>query len=159
MGQGAIVVYHGRGAGKSAAALGHAVRTASRGGTAYVIQFLKGQMSSGYIKRLEPECKFFRFERQPESFDEMTEVQRSEERKNIANGLSFARKVLATGECEVLVLDEVLGAVDEGIVPEDELLGALSQKPSDMTVILTGRQTTPGILEIADVVLNIQQEK
>ena len=30
------------------------------------------------------------------------------------NGLNFAKKVLATGECDVLILDEALGLVEAG---------------------------------------------
>ena len=159
MDQGSIVVYHGEGAGKTSAALGHAIRVASKGGTVYLIQFLKGQFASDFIQRLEPELKLFRFERLPKFYDEMTEAERTEEKKNIVNGINYARKVLATGECDMLVLDEVLGAVSEGILPEEELLEALAQKSSQTTVILTGRKLPPDIRAIADVVLNIHQEK
>ena len=158
MDQGSIIVYHGDGAGKSSAALGHALRVASSGGTVYVIQFLKGQIASDFVQRLEPEMKLFRFERLPKYYDEMTEAERTEEKKNISNGISYARKVLATGECDMLVLDEVLGAIAEKIFPEEELLEALAQKSSQTTVIMTGRRATPGILDVSDVVLNIHRE-
>lgn len=37
------------------------------------------------------------------------------------NGLNFARKVLATSECDLLVLDEILGVVDAGVISVEEL--------------------------------------
>ena len=159
MDQGSVVVYHGNGAGKSSAALGKAVRTAGKGGSVYIITFLKGQTDMGYISRLEPELKIFRFERLKKSYDDMSESERIEEMQNIKNGMGFARKVLATGECELLVLDEVLGAVWENVLPEEELLEALSQKSPDTSVILTGRHATEKILKVCDVVYCINKEK
>ncbi len=159
MEQGSIVVYHGTGAGKSSAALGQAIRAASAGGTVYMITFLKGQVDSGYLKRLEPELKLFRFEHLPKFYDEMSEEEREEEKQNIKNGIGFARKVLATGECDMLILDEVLGAISEGALPEYELIDALSQKSPRTTVILTGRRASDGVIELADAVQNVQKEK
>ena len=40
---------------------------------------------------------------------------------NIRNGLNFARKVLTTDGCDVLILDEVLGLIDKGILTVEEL--------------------------------------
>lgn len=159
MEQGTVQIYYGEGAGKSSAALGHGVRLASNGGTVYMIQFLKVQPKSDFLSRLEPELKFFRFERSPMSYDEMSDEERDEEKKNIQNGVNFARKVLANGECDLLVLDEVLGAVDEGILSEDEVLDALAQRPPETSVVLTGRKLPGRIARVADCVLNIQKEK
>ena len=159
MDEGFIQVYYGKGAGKSSAALGHAIRFASRGGAVYLIQFLKGPLASEYVSRMEPELKFFRFERSEESFDDMTDEQRSEEKKNVQNAIHFATKVMATGECDLLVLDEVLGVVSEGIISEDELCEALSKKSKGMSVILTGKVLTDKVRALADEVLNISKEK
>lgn len=154
-----IQVYHGEGAGKSSAALGHALRAAAAGKSAYVVQFLKGQLASDYILRLEPELKLFRFEQSPEWFDTLSEEQQKEERQNILNGLNFAKKVLATDECDLLVLDEVLGAVEGGIISEADLLSILSVRSQNIDVILTGRSLCDGVAQIADNVLNITIEK
>ena len=55
-------------------------------------------------------------------FDEnLTEQEKEEEIPNLKNGLNFARKVLATGECDVLILDEVLGLPEREIATLEEL--------------------------------------
>ncbi len=77
-----------------------------------------------------------------------------EEKRNIRNGLMFAKKVLTTGECDLLILDEVFGIVDNGIITEEELLGVLSQRGLT-DVILTGAQTKNGICRFADEVSEI----
>ena len=159
MEKGIIQVYYGIGTGKTSAALGNAIRKASEGATVYIVQFLKGQLNSDFLQRLEPEVKTFRFERSLNGFDTLNEEERQEEKANILNGLNFAKKALTTEECDILILDEILGAINEGIVSAEEVKEILSQKGIFTTVILTGRELPEGILECADQVLNITCEK
>ncbi len=159
MEKGTIQIYHGMGQGKSSAALGQAVRRAIDGETAIVIQFMKGQQNTEYLKKLEPEVQIFRFERTEEGFDDLTEEQKQKEKINIINGLNYAKKVLATGECNLLVLDEVLGIIDEGMVSEQDVIDVLENRSISTNVILTGYKITPGLFEMADSVLNVMPEK
>ena len=58
---------------------------------------------------------------------------------NIRNGLNFAKKVLATRECDVLILDEILGILDEGIISLEELINVIEQaRQVEIRLILTG---------------------
>ena len=118
MKQGAICIYSGDGHGKSPAALGEAVLTAAAGGSVVIIQFLKGKglKDTEFIHRLEPEIKIFRFEKSDVNFEELPEDKKHEEILNIKNGLNYAKKVLSTGECDLLILDEVLGLIDNRII-------------------------------------------
>lgn len=154
-----IQVYYGNGAGKTSAALGNAIRCASNGGSVYIVQFLKGQTDSEYMKKLEPEIKVFRFERSTECFDDLSPDQIEDEKQNIRNGLNFAKKALATGQCDMLVLDEVLGVIGEGVCSEEDILTLLGAKSPFTTVILTGRNLPESIRSRADQVYNINTEK
>ena len=109
MKQGKIHIYSGDGHGKTPAALGEALYAASEGKTVVVIQFLKADhlMNAEYLKRLEPEIKIFRFEKSEEEFSQLSAERQQEEIHNIKNGLNFAKKVLTTGECSLLILDEI----------------------------------------------------
>ena len=159
MEKGTIQIYHGTGQGKTAAAIGNAIRFAAEGKTAIIIQFLKSEINSEYFEKLEPEIKVFRFERTKEGFDSLTDEQKQEEKLNIQNGLNYAKKVMGTGECDLLILDELLGVVDEGIVSEQYIIDALSCRSISTNVIITGLNITPGMFEIADNVLNVKPEK
>ena len=159
MEKGIVQVYYGTGQGKSAAALGLAIRKASQGCTTTIIQFLKSETNTEYLSKLEPEIKLFRFERSKDSFADLTEEQKQEEILNIQNGLNYAKKVLGTGESDLVILDEILGVVDEGIVPEQDILNALEGRSYSTNVILTGLNITKGIFEVADSVLNLKPEK
>ena len=159
MEKGMIQVYYGEGQGKTSAALGNAIRGAGMGKTVYIVQFMKGQLSTSYLTRLEPEIKIFRFERSVEAFDNLTEEEKQEEKINITNGLNFAKKVLTTGECDLLVLDEVLGLVEEGMATEEEIVNVLKAKGLYTGVTLTGRGELPEVFAMADAVYNLVPEK
>ena len=110
---GKIQVYYGEGRGKTTAALGTAIREASLGKSVIFIQFLKGKNWTNiqFMERLEPEIRFFRFEKADEFYEHLSDEEKREESQNIINGFHYAKKVLTTGECDVVVLDEVLGLV------------------------------------------------
>ena len=158
MGKGRIYIYSGEGHGKSPAALGRAVQTACEGRDVVIIQFLKGRglIESEFVKRLEPEIKIFRFEKSEEDFYSLSEEKRNEESQNIRNGLNFAKKVMNTGECSLLILDEVLRLVDNQIISVEELRELLLCKPDDMDIILTGISLSDQVCALADEVTKVE---
>ena len=105
-----ITVYCGAGKGKTAAALGQGLMAANSGKSVIVIQFLKGCQGENLelVQRLEPEMKVFRFEKFSANYNDLGVQEQAEESANIKNAFGFAKKVLATGECYLLILDEIL---------------------------------------------------
>ncbi|MCQ2536098.1 MAG: cob(I)yrinic acid a,c-diamide adenosyltransferase [Lachnospiraceae bacterium] len=159
MEQGRTIIYYGKGKGKSSAALGAAVRFAALGGKAVIIQFLKEKQDADYYSKLEPEVKVFRFAKSNESFDSISEEQRQEELDNIKNGILYARKVLTTGEADMVVLDELLGLVDQDIVSMDEVEDLIKSRGVFTSLILTGVNLSDNLQNMADEVYNISSEK
>lgn len=161
MERGMIQIYYGEGRGKSTAALGNALRKADAGKNVIIVQFLKAKTEEPgeVLQRLEPDIKFFRFEKLAECFAELSEEEKQEESVNMKNGLNFARKVLATSECSLLVLDEVLGLVDAGVISADDLKNVIQAKTEGTDLILTGRVLPEEIGEVADEIYNIASEK
>lgn len=158
MRNGIIQIYSGEGHGKSPAALGRAVQTACNGGDVVIIQFLKGRglAESEFVKRLEPEIKLFRFEKSSEDFRSLSEECKADECRNIRNGLNFAKKVMNTGECSLLILDEVLGLIDNGIITVEELKNLLAAKQEDMDIIMTGITLNDEVCVLADEVTKVE---
>lgn len=158
---GMIQIYSGDGHGKSPAALGRAVQAAGEGKRVVIIQFLKarGAEESEILKRLEPEVKLFRFEKSEENFADLSEERKAEEAFNIKNGMNFAKKVLSTGECDLLILDEVLGLIDNEIVTVEDVKGVLDCRAEETTVILTGIQLADELCMLADEVSRIETLK
>lgn len=160
MAEGCIYIYTGDCRGKSPAAIGRAVQAAVEGKRVVIIQFLKGKGlgDSDFLRRMEPEIKLFRFEKSDGNFVELPEEKKQEEIQNIRNGIGFAKKVLTTGECDLLILDEVLGLVEKDIITEDDLK-ALLECRGDTDVILTGITLNDEICVLADEVSKIETVK
>lgn len=160
MADGLVYIYAGDGRGKSPAAIGRAIQAAVAGKNVVIIQFLKGNglMDSDFLRRLEPEVKLFRFEKSDENFERLPEEKKQEEIGNIRNGMNFAKKVLATGECDLLILDEVLGLIEKEIITVDDLKHMLACR-EDTSVILTGIKINDEICSLADEVSRIETLK
>ena len=152
MEKGVIQIYYGEGHGKSTAAIGNAIHLASEGKSVIVIQFLKEKNENElmFLNRLEPEIKVFRFAKSDECFEELPESARQEEVMNLRNGFNYGKKVVSTGACDMLILDEVLGIMDEKVISPEELRDLFAAKPEEMTLVCTGRVLDDSIREYAD---------
>ena len=146
-----VQVYYGSGKGKTSAAVGQCIRAAGLGQSVIIIQFLKGKDAEefSFLNRLEPDIKLFRFERENESY----------ERQNILNGFNFAKKVIDTGECDVLVLDEVLGLVDLEIISIEDIISLITLRDDYCKLVMTGRCLPPELEPYVDIVSKIDLEK
>lgn len=166
MGKRYIHIFCGNGMGKTSAALGKGLREASLGKRVILIQFLKEKQAGDaqvFFSRLEPEMRLFRFEKFPENYESLTDREKEEENFNIKNGLNFARKVMMTEECDVLILDEILGLTERGIVTMEELHHLIDQVGDDTELYLTGNcrceELWPYVDEVTEFVTSYRAEK
>ena len=136
-----VEVYCGEGRGKSNAAIGLAIKYASQGKNVIIVQFLKGSNVDelSILERLEPEISVFRFEKNDCLYADLSKEEQQEQDTNIRNGLNYVKKVLVTGECELLVVDELLGLVDNHIIEMHDVIRLLEARTEDTTLVLTGR--------------------
>ena len=132
-------VYCGNGKGKTTLAVGRGLRFATQGKSVIIIQFLKGRerRELDFLEELDNfDFKIFRFEKMDTCYNDLSEQEKTEERTNILNGLNFARKVIATGECDFLLLDEILGLMDKGIAPVETIIDMLKQKDENKLCLI-----------------------
>lgn len=158
---GLIQVYIGNGKGKSTAAIGQGIRAVGQDMKVIMIQFLKTS-STGEIqtlKKLEPDFKVFRFEKPRGFFWTLNEEEKKELKNEVMNGINFAKKVLDTQECDMLILDEILGVIENNLITEDEICRFLDNKPEGTEVILTGRRLPKRIKEKAHYISRIEEVK
>jgi cob(I)alamin adenosyltransferase len=153
-----VQIYCGPGKGKTSVAIGQAIRAVGHGKTAIVIQCLKGRATSelDYLSVLEPNVRLFRFEKKDKYYEDLTDEEKQEENCNIRNGLNYARKVLVTQECDMLILDEILGAVEFGIITEEEVEELIRTKDEETELILTGNVVPDRLREAADRVVSLE---
>lgn len=153
-----IQVIHGEGRGKTSAAIGQSIQAVSMGRKVVFIRFLKGKNLDEYkcIERLEPDMKVFCFEKETESYSDLPPERKEEEKQNILNGFHFANKVVETGECDLLVLDEILGILDLGMITIQDLYLLIEHCGSDTSLIMTGVNVPKELLQHIDIVSEIK---
>lgn len=154
---GLIHIYCGDGKGKTSAALGLAVRAAGRAKKVLVVRFLKTD-DSGEVAALRqlggvevvPCDRTFGF------VSRMNSEQRKEASAYYSRRFEEARQAAAGGGYDVLILDELIGSCNYGMVPEEEVVRFLKEKPEALEVVLTGREPSRALKELADYVSEIR---
>ena len=103
--------------------------------------------------------QFFRFAKSEKGFDELSDEEKAEECANLKNGFNYGKKVISTGECDMLVMDEILGLVDHGVITMEDIDSLLAAKPEDVTIVFTGRVLGEDLRSRVDEIYNIASEK
>jgi len=153
--RGQIYLYTGEGDGKTLAALGLAIRTIGHEKSAVIIQFMKGRRSIGEYKirkRLAPDYKIYQFGK-----EEFVDLENPDPKdfRLAKEGLEFAREILQT-EPDLLVLDEINLAVSIGLISLEEVLSVIEAAPCKTSLVLTGRDAHPRLIETADLASRIE---
>lgn len=158
---GYIQIYTGNGKGKTTAALGLGLRAAGDLYKVYMVQFLKGGKTGelNSIKSLDPYFKVFRFESQRGFFWTLSEKEKGELKVEIDNAVNFTIDTLKNNSCDILILDEIMGAINNNLISEKQVLEILKAKPSDMEIIMTGRDVPMYLMEKADLVTEMKDIK
>lgn len=152
-----IQLYYGEGKGKTTAAFGQALRAAGRGRRVIIAQFLKTE-DSGERRSMElvPHVLMLPLPEQLPFVFQMDVIQRAEYEEFAARLLRDA--VLLAEQDSVVVLDEVLGAIETDILPLQAVLDCLGELPEGCEVVITGRKAPAELLERADYITRFQAE-
>ena len=172
--EGLIHVLTGDGNGKTTSAIGIAVRAAGRGLKVAFVQFLKGGLSSEIapLQRLgvtviskTKHCpKNSEHERQLAEQGAITFCRdcfaiNEIDRLLAPSAFEKAKKMCASGEYDLVVLDEIFWAIKEKLVKEQDLLTLLSSRAKNCEIILTGRGAPLSITAASDYVTYLNKEK
>jgi len=158
--KGLVIVFTGDGKGKTTAAMGIALRAAGHGMRVRILQFIKGSWRTGEqtsLARLAPEIvleragRGFTIERLRDP-----RISDDEHRAAAQAGLEEARAIVTSGEFDILVLDEILGAIKAKLVELDQVLALIAAKPPVAHLILTGRDAPAEIVDAADLVTEMR---
>ncbi len=74
-------------------------------------------------------------------------------------GFEQAVRVMQSGEYDLLVLDEICGAVARGFLDEATVVNAIRESSADINIVLTGRNATTAMIELADTVTEMLPHK
>lgn len=153
---GLVHIYCGDGKGKTTASLGLAIRAAGRGMKVVIVQFLKGgQTGELSILRQLPNVQIIRCKERLGFTFRMDEQQ-----KKHAAGIQqelFASAKACVGHCDLLILDEIMAAINTGMVKVEQVQELVASRPPELEVVLTGRNPPDELLELADYVSEIHK--
>jgi cob(I)alamin adenosyltransferase len=163
---GYIYLYTGDGGGKTANALGLALRSVGHKKKVVIIQFLKWRKDTGeYLMKdqLGSYYEIYQFGRpvwlgkedKTEEFSgEKFQVEsiKTQDGKLAEAGLEFARKILEEKKPDLLVLDEINLAVHWKLLETKAVLELFDNLPKETTIVLTGRNASQELIDRADFV-------
>lgn len=160
MHKGLIQVYTGDGKGKTTAAIGLSCRAVAHNLKVCYICFFKGLKKLVYgeqkvLKKLG--IAIYKFaEKHPHC---SKNINKEEVRKECLKGLEFIRNIYQENRFDILILDEILIALRDNFLTEEEVVELLNSKPDNLELILTGRGAREKIIEKADLVSEIKNIK
>jgi len=153
-----VHVYTGDGKGKTTASLGLLLRAAGAGHAVRVFQFLKRgetcelKTLAGRFPEVEVEQLGSGRFIDPENIP-------AEERARAADGFAKAREAVLCGRYDLVILDEINGAMAMGLVPEGDVLRLMGDRPERTEMVLTGRGAPEAVIAAADLCTEMRMVK
>ena len=152
---GLIHLYCGDGKGKTTAAVGLAVRAAGAGKQVVFTQFFKDGSSSEVESLKLLGIRTIHAQTVKGFYRAMNEQQRQQARQDYT--ALFRQVTDAAKDAGLLILDEIVSACNRGVVPEGLVVDFLQNKPSALEVVLTGRDPSPALVELADYITEMRK--
>lgn len=157
--QGLIQVYTGNGKGKTTASLGLALRATGRELKVCMIQFMKGGGPYGEQMAAERLAPFLTIIQTGRPGWVKKDNPHEADKQLAAEALELAAKTVQGGEYDLVILDEINGAVSMGLVPVEDVLDLMRKKPHHVELVLTGRNAPESVIEAADLVTEMREIK
>lgn len=186
---GLIHVYTGHGKGKTTSSIGLAIRATGHGYRTCMIQFLKGGSYTGeYVAasdvfkqiemhqvgksciKLDTQLKLASFEPEKRNGDFVRNSKfcgdcrycfsiDEDEKLASQEGLNLAIKKAKSGDYDIIILDEIFGVINQGLVEINSVLKLITEKHKDTELVLTGRDAPEEVINAADYVSEVRKVK
>lgn len=154
--RGMVLLITGNGKGKSTAGFGVVTRSVGHGYKAAVVQFIKGTWDCGERNLLEQHGVPFSVMATGFTWDTQD---RQADIKAAAEVWLEAKKYLADPQYHVVLLDELTYMLGYKYLDKQEVLDAITNRPSEQTVVITGRGAIADLKDLADTVSEIKDVK
>jgi len=154
-----ILIFTGDGKGKTTAALGMALRAAGHGMRSMVVQFVKADTTTGELAaaRNVPEIEITQtglgFVPKP------SHPKYAAHKAAAEKGLQVATEGIASGDYDLVILDEITHAISTGLLSDEAVVQAVEGAGPGCSIVLTGRGATPALTELADTVTEMSSVK
>lgn len=160
MNKGYIQIYTGNGKGKTTAAMGLSIRAAGNGMKVCIVQFLKA-WKTGELNSLEKldNIDVFRFQTIKKFTWQLNEEEFNALKLEVKKTYDFILEVFEEKKYDVVIVDEIMGALGAKLLTEQEVLDLMDRKPETIELVMTGRNPTEAIINKADLVTEMNPIK
>jgi cob(I)alamin adenosyltransferase len=151
------VVNTGNGKGKSSAAFGVMTRGVARGWKVAVLQFIKsgdwkvGEEAVGRQLGVDWRALGHGFTWDSDDLEHDKALARA--------SWAEARAVIEAGAHDLVILDEITYLMNWGWIDADEVIDVLRNRPSNVNIIVTGRDASDALIDVADTVTEMREVK
>ena len=156
--QGVVILLTGDGKGKTSSAFGMVLRALGYGYRVGVVQFIQGEQLSGeelFLKNELPEVDFYQM---GTGFTWDTQ-DRSGDIAAAEKTWAVVEPMLKDERYHLVVLDEITYMLSFKYLDEDRIINAIKARPTNQSVVLTGRGGGSAIRDIADTVSEVKDIK
>lgn len=159
--KGLTTIYWGQGKGKTTAAIGAALRALGQGQRVLFMQFIKGEDwktgEANMFEKMENVELCIVGKGWVRIMGDQKPIEEHEEAAQA--GFEYALQQMTKGNWDVVVLDEILSAVDSGLLTMDQIKELIRAKPENVHFLMTGHKAYTELIELADVVTNMEKVK
>lgn len=158
--KGLVILYTGEGKGKTTAALGLVLRAVGYKKKCLIVQFGKmwftGEVEG--VKKLSP---YVRFVQGGKGFVKILgdKLPLSEHKKAALDTMNLLKREVKSNKWDVVVADEIVGAVSSKLLPLKEVIMLITDKPEGMDLVLTGHHAPEKLIKMADLVTEMKEVK
>lgn len=155
-----IHIYCGDGKGKTTASIGLGVRAAGYGMKVVFTQFMKNN-SSNELKILEKidNIHMLFCDKEFGFVWNMTEQEKEDAKKEYTKQFEKAIDYAVKNNCDMLIMDEFMSCFELQFVDNNKALEFLRNKPEKLEVVLTGRNPSDELCELADYITEMKKIK
>jgi len=159
--RGLVVVITGNGKGKTTSAMGMVLRASGHGMRTCIIQFMKGDLYTGEWDGVKLLGNLVELHATGMGFCGIqgNPYSHAEHRVNAQAAIELAQARMASGDFDIVILDEINNAVQLKLVDLEQVLKLIKGKPERTHLVLTGRNARPEVLDQADTVSEVCEVK
>ena len=176
--KGLVICYIGAGKGKTTAAMGMAVRAAGSGKNVYILQFVKAKaQSADKIKEGEwPVSSEIEFLNNISTHGNVGTIENEQiglgfvgilgDKKEKAvhirqalQGLERAREIITSGKYDVIILDEIISALELKLIEERDILDLIKLKAPLQHLVITGHNKYAKLMAACDLITEMSMIK
>lgn len=158
--KGLVIIYTGEGKGKTTAALGLVLRAVGYKKKCLIVQFGKAWFTGELvgIKKLAPYVKIIQGGK---GFLNIlgSKTSLEDHKKAAREAFDIIYKEATSGKWDIVVADEIIGAVASKVLPMADAMKLITDKPLGVDLVLTGHHAPKKLIEMADLVTEMKEVK